>query len=121
MKKTGNREAVWAGTAQQTSGGLTKTDLKRNPAGKLVSVRVSANSKKSAAANLTSATRRAGTSARAPASSHSHGMKAGKQLRELHGSGLLGSVLGGILGPIINTVIPGSGKVVSALGGLIPI
>jgi len=40
-KKTGSREQVWAGVAQQTSGGLKKKDLMVSKTGKLVSKKAS--------------------------------------------------------------------------------
>ena len=40
-KKTGSREQVWAGVAQQTSGGLQKKDLMVSKTGKLVSKKAS--------------------------------------------------------------------------------
>ena len=41
LQARGTREAVWAGTARKTSGGLTKDDLMMNPRGKLVSIKQS--------------------------------------------------------------------------------
>jgi len=37
----GSRLEVWQGTKKKTSGGLTKKDLKKNKAGRIVSKRVS--------------------------------------------------------------------------------
>ena len=36
-KKIGSKIEVWRGTAQRTSGGLTKNDLTKNKRGKIVS------------------------------------------------------------------------------------
>lgn len=48
----GTRAQVWNGTAKHTSGGLRRKDLKRNrKTGAIVSVRVSAASKRKFAAN----------------------------------------------------------------------
>ena len=42
MAQVGSRQEVWKGLKQKTSGGLTKNDLKKNKAGRIVSKRVSA-------------------------------------------------------------------------------
>ena len=46
MQRIGSRAQVMHGTAKQTSGGLLKRDLKYNPAGKIVSRRMSKMAKK---------------------------------------------------------------------------
>lgn len=46
MKQIGSRASVMHGTAHHTSGGLTKTDLKYNKWGRIVSRRKSAMAKK---------------------------------------------------------------------------
>lgn len=51
MPAVGSRIQVYYGTAKHTSGGLTKGDLKKNPAGRIVSVKVSAASARKFAAN----------------------------------------------------------------------
>ena len=45
MKKRGSRRQVWNGTAQKTSGGLTRNDLMKNKRGKIVSKKKSAAGK----------------------------------------------------------------------------
>ena len=46
-KKTiGTRAEVWHGTATRTSGGLTKSGLKKNKRGRIVSVKMSNRAKK---------------------------------------------------------------------------
>ena len=42
----GSRAQVWHGNAHHTSGGLYKKDLKKNKAGRIVSKKASAHSKK---------------------------------------------------------------------------
>lgn len=42
----GSRAQVWHGNARHTSGGLHKKDLKKNNAGRIVSKKASAHSKK---------------------------------------------------------------------------
>lgn len=42
----GSRAQVWHGNARHTSGGLYKKDLKKNDAGRIVSKKASAHSKK---------------------------------------------------------------------------
>ena len=49
MKLTGTKAEVWSGAARKTAGGLTKADLMRNQAGKVVSQHQHANGKKLAA------------------------------------------------------------------------
>jgi hypothetical protein len=46
MLSVGSRAQVWHGTAKKTSGGLTKKDLKKNKAGRIVSVKMSNRAKK---------------------------------------------------------------------------
>ena len=46
MDKTGSRAQVMNGTAEKTSGGLTKKDLKYNKWGRIVSRRKSSQAKK---------------------------------------------------------------------------
>ena len=46
MKTEGTRAEVMHGTAQRTSGGLTKSDLKYNKSGRIVSKKVSQQAKK---------------------------------------------------------------------------
>jgi hypothetical protein len=46
MDKTGSRAQVMHGTAEKTSGGLTKKDLKYNKWGRIVSRRKSSQAKK---------------------------------------------------------------------------
>ena len=46
MMSVGSRAQVWHGTAKKTSGGLTKKDLKKNKAGRIVSVKMSNRAKK---------------------------------------------------------------------------
>jgi hypothetical protein len=46
LKQIGSRASVMHGTAHHTSGGLTKTDLKYNKWGRIVSRRKSAMAKK---------------------------------------------------------------------------
>lgn len=46
MKRVGSRAQVMHGTAQKTSGGLTKKDLKMNKWGRIVSKAKSAKAKK---------------------------------------------------------------------------
>ena len=43
----GTKRQVWNGTATKTKGGLTKSDLMRNPSGRIVSKRASAAAKQS--------------------------------------------------------------------------
>jgi len=38
-QKVGSRRKVWNGTAEKTSGGLTRKDLKQNKYGRIVSVK----------------------------------------------------------------------------------
>ena len=45
MQKIGSRAQVMHGTAEKTSGGLTKSDLKYNKYGRIVSRKKSANMK----------------------------------------------------------------------------
>lgn len=42
----GSRASVFHGNAKHTSGGLYKTDLKKNPAGRIVSAKMSEKAKK---------------------------------------------------------------------------
>ena len=46
MKTEGTRAEVYHGTAKHTSGGLTKSDLKQNKRGEIVSIKASNNAKK---------------------------------------------------------------------------
>jgi len=46
MKKCGSRRQVYNGTAEKTSGGLKRNDLKKNKRGLIVSVRASNLAKK---------------------------------------------------------------------------
>ena len=46
MKAEGSRAEVYHGTATHTAGGLTKSDLKLNKRGEIVSVKASNNAKK---------------------------------------------------------------------------
>ena len=46
VAKVGSRAMVMHGTAERTSGGLTKKDLKKNKQGRIVSVRASAAARK---------------------------------------------------------------------------
>lgn len=39
MRKIGSRRKVWNGTAERTTGGLTRKDLKQNKYGRIVSVK----------------------------------------------------------------------------------
>lgn len=41
VRAVGSRAQVWHGMARRTSGNLTKADLKKNRAGRIVSVRAS--------------------------------------------------------------------------------
>ena len=47
MRRVGNREEVWHGHAHHTSGGLTRSDLKLNSSGKIVSRRASERARSS--------------------------------------------------------------------------
>ena len=44
--KHGSRAQVWNGTAEKTTGNLTKSDLKKNKHGEIVIKKASANGKK---------------------------------------------------------------------------
>ena len=46
MQRVGSRTQVMNGNAKQTSGGLTKGQLKRNKSGKIVSIKASNRAKK---------------------------------------------------------------------------
>jgi hypothetical protein len=46
MKSEGSRAKVYHGTATHTSGGLTKSDLKLNKRGEIVSIKASNKAKK---------------------------------------------------------------------------
>jgi hypothetical protein len=46
MPRVGTRAMVWHGTAHHTKGGLTRSDLKKNKHGRIVSRRASAAGKK---------------------------------------------------------------------------
>ena len=46
MSKVGSRAQVWHGTAKKTSGGLTRKDLLKNKAGRIVSKRKHFTAKK---------------------------------------------------------------------------
>ena len=46
MPRVGTRAQVWHGTAHHTSGGLTRSDLKQNKHGRIVSRKASAAGKK---------------------------------------------------------------------------
>merc|ERR1719352_1648998 len=51
----GKRRSVWSGAKHHTGSGLTKADLKKNKAGKIVSRKASARSAKSKGAKVISA------------------------------------------------------------------
>ena len=123
MKTTGTKAEVWAGTAQKTPGKLTKADLMLNAAGKVVSKKQHANGQKQAA-NLKALPRASRAAPRGLHPSHAKGHRAGRFVREQHGKGILGGVLGNLLGPVLSHVPVVGGllsAVAPAVGGLLPI
>jgi len=123
MKKTGTKQEVWDGTATHTAGKLTRADLMQNAAGKVISKKQHANGQKQAAnlkaANAAPRTRRAPTPGLHP--SHVKGHAAGRYVREQHGQGVLGGLLGSLLGPVLSKVSPVLGDLAPAIGGILPI
>ena len=126
VKRTGSKQEVWDGTAQRTAGKLTRADLMQNAAGKVVSKKQHANGQKQAAnlqaANAAPRARRAPTPGLHP--SHVKGHAAGQYVREQHGQGILGGLLGNLLGPTLSQVPVVGGLLGAAaplLGGLLPI
>jgi len=126
VKRTGTKQEVWDALAQQTPGKLTKADLMQNAAGKVISKKQFANGQKQAAnlqaANARPRARRAPTPGLHP--SHVKGHAAGRFVREQHGQGILGGLLGNLLGPTLSQVPVVGGLLGAAaplLGGLLPI
>ena len=113
-KRIGTKDEVWAGTAQQTAGKLTREDLMLNAKNKVVSKRQHANGLKQAG-SLQTATR-----TRRMHPDHADGHAAAHFVREQHGAGLIGGLLGGLLVPVLKGISPVLGELAPAIGSVLP-